>query len=155
MELFLKCPNCGAIEDRVLESRHLVSGVSIRRRRECLSCGYRFTSYEHIEEKKLMIIKRDERREQFNIEKLSGGIQKAFEKRPVPQNVIVDLINSIEEEANIKAGDKHEIPSSEIGEMVMEKIAKVDSVAYIRFASVYRNFADVNEFIKEIENIKR
>jgi len=155
MEFLLKCPNCESIDDRVLESRHIAAGISIRRRRECLSCGYRFTSYEHIEEKKLMVTKRDNRREQFSVEKLSSGIQKAFEKRPVSQGVIIDLINSIEEEANVQAKDKHEIPSLELGEMAMKKIAKIDSVAYIRFASVYRNFENVNEFIKEIENLKK
>lgn len=149
----MRCPNCGSIDDKVLESRPIASGISVRRRRECLNCGYRFTSYEHIEEKNLMVVKRDERREKFSIEKLSGGIQKAFEKRPVSQNIVVDLINSIEEEANIKAGDTHEISSFELGEMAMERIAKIDSVAYIRFASVYRNFDDVSQFIKEIEKI--
>ena len=150
----MKCPSCGSITDKVVESRHLANGVSIRRRRECLECGYRFTSYEHIEEKKLMIIKRDKRREPFSIEKLSGGIQKAFEKRPVSQTLIDDLINSIEEEAILKAGDKHEVSTDDIGEMAMERIAKIDLVAYIRFASVYRQFDDVNEFIKEIEKLK-
>jgi transcriptional repressor NrdR len=150
----LKCPNCGEIEDKVLESRPIASGISIRRRRECLSCGYRFTSYEHIEEKKIMVVKRDNRRELFSIEKLSGGIQKAFEKRPVEQKIIEDLINTVEEEAIILSGDKQEIPSLIIGEMVMNKIKKIDSIAYIRFASVYRNFKDVDEFIREIENIK-
>jgi transcriptional repressor NrdR len=150
----LKCPNCGETEDKVLESRPIASGISIRRRRECLSCGYRFTSYEHIEEKNIMVVKRDERREHFSIEKLSGGIQKAFEKRPVAQKIIEELINSIEEDAIILSGDKQEIPSSILGEMAMNKIRKIDSIAYIRFASVYRNFKDVDEFIREIENIK-
>ena len=89
------------------------------------------------------------------MEKLSNGIQKAFEKRPVPQNIIEKLINDIEEEAILVAGDKHEIPSSDVGEMVMEKIKSIDSVAYIRFASVYRNFENINEFIKEIESIRK
>ena len=150
----LKCPNCGEIEDKVLESRPIASGISIRRRRECLSCGYRFTSYEHIEEKKIMVVKRDNRRELFSIEKLSGGIQKAFEKRPVEQKIIEDLINTVEEESIILSGDKQEIPSAIIGEIVMNKIKKIDSIAYIRFASVYRNFKDVDEFIREIESIK-
>ena len=90
----MKCPNCGETEDKVLESRPIASGISIRRRRECLSCGCRFTSYEHIEEKKIMVVKRDNRREQFSIEKLSGGIQKAFEKRPVAQKIIEEIIIS-------------------------------------------------------------
>ena len=151
----MKCPNCSNIDDKVIESRSLAGGVSVRRRRECINCGYRFTSYEHIEEKKIMVVKRDSRRELFNLEKLSNGIQKAFEKRPVPQNIIEKLINDIEEEAILVAGDKHEIPSSDVGEMVMEKIKSIDSVAYIRFASVYRNFENINEFIKEIESIRK
>ncbi|HOV14726.1 MAG TPA: transcriptional regulator NrdR [Spirochaetota bacterium] len=151
----MKCPNCSNIDDKVIESRSIAGGISIRRRRECLNCGYRFTSYEHIEEKKLMVTKRDKRRELFSFEKLSNGIQKAFEKRPVPQNTIEKIINDIEEEAILLAGDKHEIPSSELGEMAMEKIRAVDSVAYIRFASVYRKFEDISEFIREIENIRR
>ncbi|OHD10622.1 MAG: transcriptional regulator NrdR [Spirochaetes bacterium GWD1_27_9] len=150
----MKCPNCSCVEDKVLESRSIAGGISLRRRRECLSCGYRFTSYEHIEEKKLMVSKRDKRRELFNIEKLSTGIQKAFEKRPIPQSVIEDLINSIQEEAILEAGDSHEISSYQIGEMAIKKISKIDPIAYIRFASVYRKFEDVSEFIREIENIK-
>jgi transcriptional repressor NrdR len=101
-----------------------------------------------------MVVKRDNRREPFNIEKLSGGIRKAFEKRPVEQKIIEELINTVEEETIILSGDKQEIPSSIIGEIVMNKIKKIDSIAYIRFASVYRNFKDVDEFIREIENIK-
>lgn len=151
----MKCPNCSNIDDKVIESRSIAGGISVRRRRECLNCGYRFTSYEHIEEKKLMVIKRDKRRELFNIEKLSNGIQKAFEKRPIPQNSIEKIINDIEEEAILLAGDKHEIPSYELGEMVMNKVKSLDSVAFIRFASVYKKFEDINEFIKEIESIKK
>ncbi|HPO48870.1 MAG TPA: transcriptional regulator NrdR [Spirochaetota bacterium] len=151
----MKCPNCSNVDDKVIESRTLAGGVSVRRRRECLNCGYRFTSYEHIEEKKIMVVKRDSRREPFNMEKLSNGIQKAFEKRPVSQTIIEKIITDIEESAILIAGDKHEIPSSDIGEIAMTKIREIDSVAYIRFASVYRKFADINEFIKEIESIKR
>ena len=151
----MKCTNCSNIDDKVIESRSIAGGISVRRRRECLNCGYRFTSYEHIEEKKLMVIKRDKRRELFNIEKLSNGIQKAFEKRPIPQNSIEKIINDIEEEAILLAGDKHEIPSYELGEMVMNKVKSLDSVAFIRFASVYKKFEDINEFIKEIESIKK
>jgi len=149
----MKCPLCGCIEDKVLETRLIAEGISIRRRRECVSCGYRFTTYEHVEEKKLMVIKRDERREEFSIEKLSAGINKAIEKRPVSRPEIEELLLSVEEEAIVKAGENHEISSKDIGEMVMEKLHKMDQVAYIRFASVYRQFEDVKEFIKEIKNI--
>ena len=100
-----------------------------------------------------MVIKRDGRREEFNADKLASGIEKAIEKRPVPRPVIEELLNSIEDEAVMKAGDSHEISSQDIGELVMEKLHKLDQVAYIRFASVYRQFEDVNEFIKEIRSI--
>jgi transcriptional repressor NrdR len=149
----MKCPICGFIEDRVLETRLIGEGISIRRRRECISCGYRFTTYEHVEEKKLMVVKRDMRREEFSIEKLSAGINKAIEKRPVSRPDIEELLLTIEEEAIVRAGENHELSSHEIGEMVMKRLHALDQVAYIRFASVYRQFKDVKEFIKEIKNI--
>ena len=149
----MKCPICGFIEDRVLETRLIGDGISIRRRRECISCGYRFTTYEHVEEKKLMVVKRDMRREEFSIEKLSTGINKAIEKRPVSRPDIEELLLTIEEEAIVRAGENHELSSHEIGEMVMKRLHALDQVAYIRFASVYRQFKDVKEFIKEIKNI--
>jgi transcriptional repressor NrdR len=149
----MKCPICGKVEDKVLETRLLGDAVSIRRRRECMSCGYRFTTYEHVEEKKLMVVKRDGRREPFDIEKLSAGINKAIEKRPVSRPDIEETLISIQEEAMMIAGDSHEIPSAMLGEIVMEKLHKLDQVAYIRFASVYRKFEDVKEFIEEIKNI--
>ena len=149
----MKCPICGCKEDRVLETRLIGDGISIRRRRECISCGYRFTTYEHVEEKKLMVVKRDKRREEFSIEKLSAGINKAIEKRPVSRPQIEELLIAIEEEAIVRAGENHELSSHQIGEMVMEKLHALDQVAYIRFASVYRQFKDVKEFIREIKNI--
>jgi len=149
----MKCPICGCIDDKVLETRFLLDASIIRRRRECTKCEYRFTTYEHIEEKELMVVKRDGRREKFSREKLSSGINKAIEKRPVSRIVIDELLNSIEEEAAVVGGESHEISSYKIGEMVMEKLHKLDQVAYIRFASVYRKFEDVKEFIKEIESI--
>lgn len=151
----MKCPICSCIDDKVIETRLIGDGESIRRRRECISCGYRFTTYEQIEEKELMVIKRDGRREKFNIDKLNGGISKAIEKRPISQNTIEDLLHSIQEQAIIKAGDTHEISSLEIGEMVMEKLHSLDQVAYIRFASVYRQFEDIKEFIREINHITK
>ncbi len=149
----MKCPICGCIDDKVLETRLLGDASSIRRRRGCISCGYRFTTYEIIEEKKLMVIKRDKRREEFSIEKLSGGINKAIEKRPISRTVINEMLHSIEEEAIVRAGEDHEISSEEIGEIVMEKLHKLDPVAYIRFASVYRQFENVKEFIDEIKSL--
>lgn len=149
----MKCPICGCLEDKVLETRNIAEGISIRRRRECIECGFRFTTFEHIEEKTLMVVKRDGRREEFNIEKLSSGINKAIEKRPISRPVFEDLLEDIQSEAVKIAGDTHEISSLDLGEMVMEKLHKLDQVAYIRFASVYRQFEDVKEFIKEIKNI--
>lgn len=150
----MKCPNCGSTDDRVLESRQIADGSSIRRRRECNGCSYRFTSYEHIEEKKLIIVKRDGRREDFSIDKLAKGVHRAFEKRPVSQSSIDDILGEIETKCNVMANDAREIESSKLGEFVMEKLKEVDLVAYIRFASVYRQFDDVKEFIKEIKKIK-
>ena len=150
----MKCPNCGSMDDRVLESRQIADGSSIRRRRECNGCSYRFTSYEHIEEKKLIIVKRDGRREDFSIDKLAKGVHRAFEKRPVSQSSIDDILGEIETKCNVMANDAREIESSKLGELVMEKLKEVDLVAYIRFASVYRQFDDVKEFIKEIKKIK-
>lgn len=149
----MKCPICNCKEDKVLETRLIGNGSSVRRRRECESCGYRFTTFEQVEEKKLMVIKRDGRREEFSREKLSAGIDKAIEKRPVSRLIIDELLQTIEEDANVRAGEAHEISSNELGEAVMEKLHRLDQVAYIRFASVYRQFEDVKEFIREIKNI--
>lgn len=150
----MRCPHCHSLEDKVIESRTLASGDAIRRRRECLECGYRFTSYERIEEKQLMVIKRSsDRREPFSREKLERGIQRALEKRPVSQVQIENLINELEDEAVMKGRGSHEITSREIGEMVLKMLYRIDKVAYIRFASVYRNFEDVDEFVSEIETL--
>ncbi len=149
----MRCPRCGRIEDRVIESRQNSAGLSIRRRRECLSCGYRFTSYERIVEKPLMIIKRDGRREPFDMEKLERGIQRSIEKRPIPADVVDELLHRVEDEAVLAGKTAGEISSEVLGNMVLEKLYNLDRVAYIRFASVYRNFEDVGEFLKEIEVI--
>ena len=149
----MKCPICKCIEDKVLETRRIGNGSSVRRRRECESCGYRFTTFEQVEEKKLMVVKRDGRREEFSREKLAAEIDKAIEKRPIPRPVIDELLQTVEEDASVRAGEAHEIFSNELGEAVMEKLHKLDQVAYIRFASVYRQFEDVKEFIREIKNI--
>ncbi len=149
----MRCPHCGGIEDKVIESRQNASGTVIRRRRECIECGYRFTSYEHIEEKKLKVVKRDGRREPFDLRKLEVGIQKSLEKRPVSQEVVEQLLQSIEDEAMLKAKSSHEFSASEIGEMVLKKLYAVDRVAYVRFASVYRMFDNVDEFIRAIEDL--
>jgi transcriptional repressor NrdR len=149
----MRCPHCGSLDDKVIESRTLAKGESIRRRRECNSCGYRFTSYERIEEKPFMVIKRDGRREPFDREKLERGLRRALEKRPVSQMTIENLLNEIEDDAVINGKANHEIPSVELGEMVLAKLDQVDKVAYIRFASVYRKFETVSEFMKEIDKL--
>ena len=147
----MKCPFCGKDEDKVLESRTISDGEAIRRRRECLGCGERFTSYERIETAPVMVIKRDGRREPFLREKIENGIRKAVEKRPVSIDSIELLINDVEKTLNDKI--KKEVTSLEIGELIMERLHKLDEVAYVRFASVYRQFGDVKEFVKEVEDI--
>lgn len=149
----MRCPRCASLHDRVIESRQNPSGTTIRRRRECLSCGYRCTSYEKIEEKPLKVIKRDRRREPFDMNKLERGLQKSLEKRSISQNDIDQILNDIEDAAAVHAGNKREISSGKLGEMVLEKLYGIDPVAYVRFASVYRMFDDVKQFIAEIEKL--
>jgi len=145
----MKCPFCSHTKSRVTDKRESPEGI--RRRRECLKCRKRFTTYEKISKEKIYIIKKDGRREPFNREKLESGIEKAFEKRPVSKEKINKMINEIEEQ--IRKKGKKEIKSSVIGEMVMKKIKKLDNVAYIRFASVYRDFQDIRDFKKEIKEL--
>lgn len=150
----MRCPHCGSMDDRVTDSRTLANGESIRRRRECLSCGFRFTSYERVEEKSLMVIKRNGRREPFDRQKLERGLQRALEKRPVSQMTIENILNDIEDEAAMLGKLGNEIPSSSLGEMALHKLYDLDKVAYIRFASVYRKFESMDEFIKEVEQLE-
>jgi transcriptional repressor NrdR len=149
----VRCPHCGNFDDKVIESRTLANGESIRRRRECNGCGYRFTSYERIEEKQFMVVKRDGRREPFDREKIERGVQRALEKRPVSQMTIENIVNEIEDAAVMRGKANHEIVSTEIGELVLEKLNQIDKVAYIRFASVYRHFEDMDQFVKEIQKL--
>jgi len=142
-------PYCSNNKSKVTDKRKSNEGV--RRRRECLGCKKRFTTYEKIFENNFYIIKKDKRREKFSREKLKDGVEKAFEKRPVSQEKIDKMISDIEEQL-MKKGKK-EIPSSVVGEMIIKKIKKLDNVAYIRFASVYRNFQDVGDFKKELKKI--
>jgi transcriptional repressor NrdR len=148
----VRCPHCGNFDDKVIESRTLANGEAIRRRREC-NCGYRFTSYERVEDKPFMVIKRDGRREPFAREKIERGVQRALEKRPVSQMTIEHLVNEIEDSAAIKGKGTYEISSDVLGDLVLNKLSSIDKVAYIRFASVYRQFEDIEEFIKEIQNM--
>ena len=147
----MKCPFCGEIDNKVIDSRLSKDGNVIRRRRECLICTRRFTTYEHIEEIPIMIIKKDGRREVFSREKIRSGIQKACEKRNISMNLIEEFINELERDLR-ETGEK-EIPSHSLGERVMSKLHDLDGVAYVRFASVYREFKDVNDFVSELKSL--
>ena len=149
----MRCPHCGSFDDKVIESRTLANGDAIRRRRECSQCSYRFTSYERTEDKQFMVIKRSGRREPFDREKIEKGVARAVEKRPVSPMVRESLINEIEDQTAILGKVNHEIDSAVIGDLVLEKLAALDKVAYIRFASVYRHFENLDEFVKEIQKV--
>ena len=149
----MRCAHCGNFDDKVIESRTLANGEAIRRRRECNGCGYRFTSYERTEDNYFMVVKRDDRREPFDRTKIEKGVQRALEKRPVSQMVIERLVNEIEDQSAILGKGNHEIESSVIGDLVLEKLGALDKVAYIRFASVYRHFEDLDEFVREINKV--
>jgi len=145
----MKCPYCGYTDSKVIDSREV--NETIRRRRECLGCGLRFTTYERIQTSNIIIIKKDKRREEFNREKLTAGIRKACEKRPLPTGTIEKLVDEVE---NVLHGmGKAEIPSSVVGEVVMEKLRSLDHIAYIRFASVYRDFADITSLKREVDTL--
>ncbi len=147
----MKCPFCGEIDNKVIDSRLSKDGNVIRRRRECLVCSRRFTTYENIEDIPVMIIKKDGRREVFSREKLRLGIQKACQKRDISINVIEEFLDELERDLR-ETGEK-EIPSPKIGEKVMSKLHELDDVAYVRFASVYREFKDVNDFVSELKSL--
>ncbi|MFH1846145.1 MAG: transcriptional regulator NrdR [Candidatus Omnitrophota bacterium] len=145
----MRCPYCSSIEDKVIDSRMSGEGVSIRRRRECLKCGKRFTTYEYVEKAILMVIKRNGTRKKFDRERIKEGIVKACEKRPVSMDKIDKIVEDIEREIQKKADT--EIKSTVIGNMVMKELYDLDEVAYVRFASVYRRFKDVSYFMKELK----
>ena len=147
----MKCPHCGYTDSKVLDSRDVDDGV--RRRRQCLSCDSRFTTYERVQKSGLFVIKKDKRRELFDKSKLLNGIRKAFEKRPVAANVINKVADDIENEL-YKQG-KQEVSSTVIGDMVMGHLKQIDQIAYIRFASVYRDFADITRLKQEVDNLAR
>jgi len=147
----MKCPFCGEIDNKVIDSRVSKDGSVIRRRRECLLCTRRFTTYEHIEEIPIMIIKKDGRREVFNREKVRSGIKKACEKRDISMNLIEEYVDEIERDLR-ETGEK-EIASSVIGEKIMAALHDLDDIAYVRFASVYREFKDVNDFVSELKSL--
>ncbi|MBO8450803.1 MAG: transcriptional repressor NrdR [Spirochaetes bacterium] len=147
----MRCPYCGNFNDKVIDSRTLANGSAIRRRRECTDCGYRFTSYERVEERPLMVVKKDGRRQPFDKEKLMRGIRRALEKRPVSGETIENLLNEIEDLAVMEGKKDSEISSARLGEIVLDILRRMDKVAYIRFASVYRHFENLEEFIAEIQ----
>ncbi len=147
----MKCPFCGNLESKVVDSRPVEDGAAIRRRRECLSCKKRFTTYERIESPVMLVIKKDGRREMFDREKIIKGLLKACEKRPVSRERIEEIASEIE--ADLRMEGRKEVSSKEIGERVIEALKDIDKVAYVRFASVYREFTDLSHFIKELETL--
>lgn len=147
----MKCPFCGNAENKVIDSRISKDGNAIRRRRECLACGKRFTTYEFVEEVLPMIVKKDGRRELFDRTKIRSGIQKACEKRPISTEAIDAVIDKIERAC--QEYQSQEIPSSVVGEKVMQELQKLDAVAYVRFASVYRSFRDLSDFMDELKDL--
>jgi len=147
----MKCPFCGQIEDKVVDSREAKVGDTIRRRRECERCGRRFTTYERIDEIPYMVIKKDGRREKFDRQKVLAGLLKACEKRPVPMAKLEEIVNEVE--AFVAESPERERPSAEVGELLMNRLKKFDKVAYVRFASVYLDFKDIREFMDELKEL--
>ncbi|HXP62466.1 MAG TPA: transcriptional regulator NrdR [Dongiaceae bacterium] len=148
----MRCPKCGCQDDKVVDSRASREGATIRRRRECIVCGFRFTTYEEIERVGLAVLKRDGRREEFSREKLLLGVKKACQKRPISQKVIEDLVERIV----TKATDEYEreVPAEELGREVMRGLREIDEVAYVRFASVYRRFQEATDFVQEVRKLE-
>ncbi|HET7625654.1 MAG TPA: transcriptional regulator NrdR [Verrucomicrobiae bacterium] len=148
----MRCPKCGCQDDKVVDSRASREGATIRRRRECIRCGNRFTTYEEVERENLMVLKRDGRREEFSKEKLFSGIKKACQKRPVSAKTIEDLVDHIVDEITNKYED--EVPGKAIGKLVMDGLREIDEVAYVRFASVYRRFQEATDFVHEVKKLE-
>jgi transcriptional repressor NrdR len=147
----MRCPSCSHLEDRVIDSRSTKEGRAIRRRRECIGCGNRFTTYEYVENASVVVVKRDGKREPFSREKVIAGLSRASEKRPVSLSQIEEIVDRVETEIQRQAPG--EVESKLIGELLMEELQQLDEVAYVRFASVYRHFKDVNEFLDEIQGL--
>lgn len=148
----MRCPKCGCIDDKVIDSRASREDTVIRRRRGCLSCQHRFTTYEQIERPVIMVIKRDGRREVFSREKMTSGLQKACQKRPVSQQAIEEMVQKVEELVSVDYPD--EIPGSVLGERVMEALRDLDPVAYVRYASVYRRFEEATDFVQAVKKLE-
>ena len=147
----MRCPYCGNLEDKVVDSRLSSEGNSIRRRRECLKCERRFTAYERIEQVPLMVVKKDGRREPFERKKILAGLIKACEKRPISMEKLEQLVDKIE--FTLQKNYEKEVKSKEIGELVINMLQELDDIAYVRFASVYRQFKDVSQFMKELKDL--
>ncbi len=147
----MRCPYCAAIDDRVVDSREAREGAVIRRRRECNGCGRRFTSYETVEEIPVLVVKRDGRREPFDRNKLLRGLMRAGEKRPIAPRAYEEICEAIE--AEIAGREEREMPTAEVGARVMERLKALDQVAYVRFASVYRRFEDLGDFVEEVTSL--
>jgi transcriptional repressor NrdR len=148
----MRCPKCGCQDDKVIDSRASREGATIRRRRECIACAFRFTTYEEIERAGLFVVKRDGRREEFSKEKLMSGLKKACQKRPISPKIIEDLVEKIVNDIT----DKHEreVPGEVIGRAVMEGLREIDEVAYVRYASVYRRFQEATDFVQEVKKLE-
>ena len=149
----MRCPFCSHLEDRVVDSRESREGDSIRRRRECLKCERRFTSYERIDEIPYMVVKKDGRREPFSRDKVMAGLLRACEKRPIPTTKLDAIVNAIE--SYVQSSPERERPTTKVGEMIMRRLKELDKVAYVRFASVYLEFQDVTEFMHELKGLVR
>lgn len=147
----MRCPKCGCQDDKVIDSRASREGATIRRRRQCIGCGYRYTTYEEIERTGLAVLKRDGRREELSREKLLSGIKKACQKRPIGHKVIEDLAERIVNEVTDKY--EREVPAEVIGKLVMDGLRQIDEVAYVRFASVYRRFQEATDFVHEVKKL--
>jgi transcriptional repressor NrdR len=148
----MRCPKCGCQDDKVIDSRASREGATIRRRRECIACGFRFTTYEEVERSGLMVLKRDGRREEFSKEKLASGLKKACQKRPISPKTIEDVVERIVNEVTDKY--EREVPAEVIGKLVMEGLRQMDDVAYVRFASVYRRFQEATDFVHEVKKLE-
>lgn len=149
----MRCPRCANVEDKVIDSRASREGATIRRRRECLKCNHRFTTYEEVERSRLMVLKRDGRREEFSKEKLIGGMQKACQKRPISQEMIQDAVENILDD--LSTSYDREVPCREVGVRVMAALRNLDPVAYVRYASVYRRFDELTDFVQEVKKLEK
>jgi transcriptional repressor NrdR len=148
----MRCPKCGCQDDKVIDSRASREGATIRRRRECIGCEHRFTTYEEVEHQGLMVLKRDGRHEEFSKEKLLSGIKKACQKRPITPKIMEDLVEKIIGEMTDKY--EREVPGEAIGKLVMEGLREIDDVAYVRYASVYRRFQEATDFVHEVKKLE-